>query len=403
MQQHWMKHLYSRYLSALLSGRRSENLKGYLAALTIYLCSRLIILFAIRFSIHFVLPRYSGVDQWGAATRWYHHLLRWDSDWYLRIVTNGYQYDGNDLVHQTVIFFPLYPLIANLVSHVPGIDASQALLIVANSAALLTVPALFQLVREDFGDEVALTTIAFLSFFPASFFLSAGYSESLTLLLIVCCFLLLKRERYIAAAAFAGLSLAARPTGIVLLPVLLWALWRKFAANRSGLLFYAPLCTALATSGLWLYMAYLWAAFGYPLAFATNRAAWLNGRLIGSGFFDALLLEPFSHLEFRPEPVRMDPWFLVLFFLLIVALWRKLGLPLRLFGLGALLLPYLLLGGGPSRFLGMPRYALLAFPAFIAGASLCQGKPWLTMSLIGISAAMLFMYTAMFSQWYWVG
>src|SRR5262249_14262791 len=117
-----------------------------------------------------------------------------------------------------------------------------------------------------------------------------------------------------------------------------------------------------------------------------------------------ILLEPFRGL--RPpglEPFRMEPWFFILFFLLIVALWRRLSAPLVLFGLGALLLPYLSFGGGPLRFSGIERHVLLAFPAFIAAAYLCKERGWLAIGIVGISTGMLFMYTAMFSQWYNVG
>src|SRR5262249_35025483 len=82
---------------------------------------------------------------------------------------------------------------------------------------VLSVLLLFKYVRQDYGDEVAFLTIAFLSFFPTSLFLSAGYTESLVLLLILCCLLLLKREQYIPAAVFAGLACATRSTGVVLL------------------------------------------------------------------------------------------------------------------------------------------------------------------------------------------
>ena len=212
-----------------------------------------------------------------ASTSWYHYLLRWDSAWYATIVNEGYKYNGNDLVQQPVVFYPLYPLIAKALTILLGIDGLLALLVVANVAAILSVLLLFKYVRQDHGDEVALLTIAFLSFFPTSLFLSAGYTESLALLLILCCFILLKREQFILAAAFAGLASATRSTGLVLLPVIIWELWCKFAADYRRFFSYALFCSILATSGLWLYMFYLWSAFDSPFAFATNQAAWENG------------------------------------------------------------------------------------------------------------------------------
>jgi Gpi18-like mannosyltransferase len=235
-----------------------QKYKPYLIALTIYSSSRLIVLWAMYIAARFVSPalRMELLDL-GASTSWYRYLLRWDSIWYVTILNEGYNYNGNVFDPQSVQFYPLYPLIAKALAIFPGIDGWLALLIVANIAAALSVLLLFKYVRQDYGDEVAFSTIAFLSFFPASLFLSAGYTESLALLLILTFFLLLKREKYVHAAACAGLASATRSTGVVLLPVIIWELWRQFAGDHRRFFSYALSCSVLATSGLWLYMAYL--------------------------------------------------------------------------------------------------------------------------------------------------
>ncbi len=211
---------------------RWQNYNPYLIALAIYGSSRLVIAGAMYFASRFVVPNPVSAIPFLATTSWYHYLLRWDSIWYATIVNEGYRYNGDDLVQQSVVFYPLYPLIAKALSIFTGINGLLALLVVANVAGVLGVLALFKYVRQDYGDEIAFSTIAFFSFFPASLFLSAGYTESLTLLLILCFFLLLKREQFFFAATFAGLAVATRSTGLVLLPVIIWELWRKFAGDR---------------------------------------------------------------------------------------------------------------------------------------------------------------------------
>jgi Gpi18-like mannosyltransferase len=113
--------------------------------------------------------------------------------------------------------------------------------------------------------------VALISFFPSSIFLSAGYTESLALLLMVSFFLAVARNRYLAAAMLAGLAVATRSAGIVLLPVLLWELWRGRSPRR--FLIEAVPLSIVATSGLWLYIIYLGFAFGHPMAFADGQAA----------------------------------------------------------------------------------------------------------------------------------
>jgi 4-amino-4-deoxy-L-arabinose transferase-like glycosyltransferase len=375
-----------------------EASREYFSALAIYLASRVVIYLAIQFSMDYVPRNPDGGEAfWDAGSFWYDRLLRWDSGWYLSIITHGYHYDGNDAVQQTVNFAPLYPLAAWLVSLIPTLAAPEAMLIVSGVSAVAAVLLFYKLVKNQFGDNVGLTAVAFLSFFPTSFFLSAGYAESLTLLLMVACFLLLERGALLWAAAVAGLALAARPTGIVLLPVLWWAIWQNHRHDVTRMLIYLATVTLLATSGLWLFSIYQWAEFGYPFGFFTNRGAFLD-RQVGSGLIDALMLKPFRHLHLGLQPRKAELLFFVTGFACIIAACRRLPFSYTLFGISALLLPYL----SYASFYAMPRFALLAFPAFIGAALLCEGRTWLTGCLLALSATLLFWYTALFSQWYWV-
>jgi Gpi18-like mannosyltransferase len=92
------------------------------------------------------------------------------------------------------VFYPLYPMFARGLAAIGGLTPADALLLVSNAAGLLAIVALFKLVREEFGDQLALTTTALLSFFPTSVLLSAGYTEPLELLLVVSFFLALKQN-----------------------------------------------------------------------------------------------------------------------------------------------------------------------------------------------------------------
>jgi hypothetical protein len=364
----------------------------------------LVVIWAIYIAVRYVSP--AQLSSVPASTSWYRYLLRWDSLWYASILNEGYKYDGNDLVQQSVIFYPLYPLTAKAFTILLGIDGFLALLVVANLAAILSTLLLFKYVRNDHGDELALLTIAFLSFFPTSLFLSTGYSESLALLLILCCFMLLKRQQFILAAALAGLASASRSTGLVLMPVIIWELWCKFATDYRRFIPYALFCSILATSGLCLYIFYLWMAFDSPFAFVTDHAAWENGDGgIGHNFISALLLKGFFPFRFYIHylhPQGFDVWFFLSFLTLILVHRKWLPSSLYLFALGVLMLPYLTLTGGPLKFNAMTRYILLAFPVFIVMAKLCKNRPWLVACIIGPFAALLFAYSALYAQWYWV-
>ena len=177
----------------------------YCWAILIFLCSRAVVALGLVFSQKY-LTIYPEV--WSAGPFWYHQLLQWDSEWYFKIATEGYRYNGDPTIQQNIVFYPLYPMLARGIAATSGLTPADALLLVANVAGLLAIVALFKLVREEFDDQLALASIALLSFFPASVILSAGYTEPLELLLIVLFFLVLKRKRYLSAALLAGLPVS---------------------------------------------------------------------------------------------------------------------------------------------------------------------------------------------------
>lgn len=378
--------------------------RSYFTALLIFLVSRLIIALAIFFSANFV-TRVPGDIFTDVTPRWYRYLLRWDAGWYLKIAREGYTYNGNDMVQQPVPFFPLYPLISKGVSISFGVSEGAAMLIVANLFALFATLLLFKLVKDTKGNEAGLYTVAALSFFPASLFLSAGYAESLALAFTVGFFLMLRKKRFLFASVLMSLALAAHPTSIVMVLPLAWELWQQFSRDLRRLILVGASSLLIATSGLWLYMIYLWAAFNRPLGFMTAHRAWL-----GSGgtseLFRVITLQPFKHLldvtKFGLFPVPLAPWFFLLFVVLLIVFWRRLLISDRLYTTGILLMPYVIVSGSVG-FVSFPRFQLLALPIFMIIGDLARKWTWLGLSVIASFAALLFMYTSFFAQWYFVG
>lgn len=378
---------------------KAHPLLPYFWAISIFLCSRAVVALGLVFSQKY-LP--IAADVWSAGPFWYHQLLQWDSEWYFKIATEGYRYNGDPTIQQNIVFYPLYPVLSRGVAAISGLAPADALLLVANVAGLSAVVALFKLVREEFGDQLALVTITLLSFFPTSVLLSAGYTEPLGLLLIVLFFLVLKQQRYLSAALLAGLAVADRSTGIVLLPVLLWEMWR----NRDQKPFLAILlpCIVLATSGLWLFMIYLWSQFGDPFVFADGQAAFHRETTFDARLLAALRLEPFTRMFLNDwNPWGQDSWFTLLFIALIAVGWFRLRSSWTLFAMGVLLLPYLTLSGGPAGFVSMGRFNLVSFPLFVVLAGLLLRAKWLLAGVIGLLGAALLMNTALFARRIWIG
>src|SRR5947209_6570650 len=379
-----------------------SNARAYLYALAILVGSRLVLFLALIFSVRFIPPSPMAAGE--ANLLWYQYLLRWDGGWYLQILRDGYSYNGNDLVQQSVNFNPLYPLLCKpLVLF--GVAPGAALVIVSNLLIFIAVPLLLKLIREDYGDEVAYYALAALCFFPTSLFFSAGYTESLGLLLIVSFFLMLRRRRFILASLFVGLALATRLMSRILLPPLLWELWRAYSKDLRRLVRVGVVCLILATSGFWLYVVYLWAAFNRPQAIWTTKRAWH-----GSGglreLFEVLTLQPFQHLadvwRVRLLPETIAPWFFLLFAVLFLVFRKLLPPAYSLYVLGALLMPYIL-SSGNAGFVSFTRYMMLTFPVFIIMGEAFKKRVWLGLTVVSLFAAMMFMYAALYAQAYWAG
>jgi len=378
--------------------------RPYGLALGIYLASRLVIVVAANIGSA-ELPLWKQ-DLWQSGPSWYDHLLRWDSEWYAGIAADGYRYAGvpndpNNL--QSVVFFPLFPLLSRLFAQASGISAAHALLVVANVAALFAMLLFYKVARQGCGERVALLSVAFLSFFPGSLFLSAGYAEPLTLLFVLLGFALLQETRFLPASVCGGFAAATRAAGIVLAPVLLWELWCKYRHEPVRFVLRALLCLTLASSGVWLYMIYLGFTFGHPLAFSEAQSAWHGLTSPAERLSAALTLQPFLHFRFTDFSASgLDQWFFILLLAGSALAWARLSASFGLFSAGVLMLPYLSLSGGPLGLTSMTRYGLLAFPAFIALADICQKRLWLCVAIVGFFAGLLGIYAALFSQWYWV-
>jgi Gpi18-like mannosyltransferase len=59
---------------------------------------------------------------------------------------------------------------------------------ISNVAGLVMLMVLYQLVREDFGSEIAERAVLYLAIFPTAFFFAAAYNESLFLCLALLSF-----------------------------------------------------------------------------------------------------------------------------------------------------------------------------------------------------------------------
>jgi len=176
---------------------------------------------------------------------------------------------------------------------------------------------------------------------------------------------------------------------------------------------------ALAPSGLFAYMAYLWVRFGDPFLFYSAQKDWgreatspltTANRTWESAVEGALILQDpqlWSQPSLPNLAARISAahglYDLALLLLAVVALLAGLGkLPLSLIIYGFLLVvPATLFGTPETPLMGAPRYLLAAFPVFI-GLGLLYRRRILFGIWLLLSTAMSLVMCALFLGWWYV-
>lgn len=257
--------------------KKREGIAGLIASLPIQMVafaivSRFMLAFVGWWVVRWVEPMAtSGPAEWDGRGRTFLIWSQWDAYHYARIALNGYDHavdPGNPA------FFPLYPLIMRVVGAITGLgDTGHEFrltgVLVAGVFFLFAVYFLTRLFEEHLGTDVARTAAVFLLVSPFSFFLTAGYTESLFMVLVALTFLLANRQKWLLAAVVVAFATATRVTGVFLIPTLLLLAWRHREPLRNLIQ-----VAVISPLGIVAYMAYTWWALGDPIAFLTAQKGW---------------------------------------------------------------------------------------------------------------------------------
>lgn len=322
-------------------------------------------------------------------------FTRFDAHWYLSIVREGYRYSPSEATN--IVFFPLFPMLVRGLA-ATGLDAVTAAFALSNICLAVALVLLARLVALELGEDPARRTVTLILLFPTSFFFSACYTESLFLMLTVASFLAARRRRWWLAGTVGGLAAATRlPGAVLVVPLALEYMQQSGFRLRRVRLNGAAL--ALIPVGLGLFAWYCGHAFGDPLAFLHNQAAW-HGRpthaVPGVG-----LLIGVAKAILRPDP-SIHPFPLNLLYVgaAAVAVVCLLGSFLVLrpaYGLWGLAV--LCISAGHGRIDSLPRYVLVLFPIHVVLAVLARrrGAYW---AIAVVSASLLVVLTVMFVNGY---
>ena len=326
-------------------------------------------------------------------------LARWDATWYLSIAQSGY---GGGSRAGTA-FFPLYPLTVR--AGALGLDSGWALLLsayaVSAAALLAALVLLHRLVELELGLRFARPVLLLVALWPASFFFSAPYSESLFLALSVGSFYAARTERWPTAVGLCAAATATRASGLLLLVPLGWMAWR---AGRLRWLALAPagaaaFCAWLAAVGLrplgWLDVERDWGHV-YKGPWGGVRDAALAG---ARGGRDLLGWAPVDRVVAAENVLYL--LLLALALVALVGVFRRLPIAYGLYA-GASLLVAVSAPVHWQPLMSFGRLLAVVFPIPMWVALALGGRRLATGAVLAASAALLAVGTGLFATWHLV-
>ena len=191
---------------------------------------------------------------------------RWDSGWYLTIVEQGYAWIEPAEGAANVAFFPLYPTLVRILAFPLESNPFFIMTLVSSLAFVVGLIYFFKLVKLDHSRETAYRAVTYLLIFPMSFFMIAGYTESLFFLFVVASMYHARKSEWLTSGIFGFLASATRFVGfamvfVIILEYLRQKRWKiKDVKADIGFAFLAPL-------GLFGYMYILKTKFDNSLLF----------------------------------------------------------------------------------------------------------------------------------------
>ncbi|MBV8171535.1 MAG: glycosyltransferase family 39 protein [Candidatus Eremiobacteraeota bacterium] len=316
---------------------------------------------------------------------------RWDAQHYLDIAQLGYH--GIDIA-----FFPLYPLLIHVLGKLIG-DNLIAGLIISNVAFFVALGYLYALTKKEFGDDsTAFHAIFYTAIFPTAIFFSAVYTESLFLALTVASVYYARRGNFITSGVVGALAALTRVEGVLVALPLLYEVWRGWREGQSTALLRGIIGLSLVPAGLLVYMTFLYALVGDPMAFQKIQVDW-NRHLSFPWVSIANTLKLIvAHPLSSPAAVNhiIELVFTLAFLALMIVSFWVLRPSYSLYFAASLLVPM-----STASLMSMPRFALVVFPAFMLLA-LWGRRPVINSAIVSLFLPLLGLFTVLFADWYWL-
>lgn len=339
-----------------------------------------------------IRPYYMGVVP--ESNQWLAGWQRWDVLHYQAIAEHGYD------AFETALFTPpLYPLLMRFASMFTGGNTLLGGLTISLLACIFGLLAFQRLALFELGKEsLANKAVLYLALFPTAFFLFAPYTESLFMLCSILCLLHVRQKNWLASGIWGMLAASARLTGAVILLPVAWAAWEDWKLNKNWKVWLSPMMVFGAAI---IFPLYAWVGLGKsPLAPFEAQSQRFHG---GFSFPGLNIIEAIQQAFLGNYVMTnlLDVFFLLLFLGLGFLVWKKLPLLYTVYYTGFILL-YITRTADVYPLLGMTRYVLALFPAFLVLPEFGE-NPIIHRIILYTSILGLLFLSAQYVIWGWVG
>jgi hypothetical protein len=379
--------------------------------LSVFALSRILFLGAGAVAAE-MLPRAIPITRVLGPSGFLSYWANWDGAWYAEIATEGY----DTRLPMSTAFFPIFPMLLRAGTALGGGPALWGVLI-SLVATLFAMYFLYGIAEKLRGVEVARIAVLTFAFFPTAFFLNAAYTEALFVAFTTGSFWAAYVRRDLLLAGILGaLAAATRNFGVLLLIPLGY----EWLRHRREFGWRGVWQLGIVPTGLLGYIIFLWARYGYPLLFFSAqrspvwrreltdpvtalRMAWDKAEKGLRHLLDpaTLFLDPGGGIEVVKAYNTVSFAFLVLLLVLVGMGFGVLPPSLSVYTFLLTLLPVLT----PSPWvplMGLPRYALGAFPLFLLLGYLLSHSRLALYLWLFISGGLGIAFTALFVTWRWM-
>lgn len=363
--------------------------------------------------------------------------VAWDSEYYLSIAVYGYEDPAIFRINTSVegasgeqgiwpfkipvkagdpvlpgiplsyAFFPFYPFVMRLLSvplSILGLNpiatATLAGVVTSTLGTLVGMLALFELAKDELGEEGGWRAVFYLLIFPSAFFMAQVYTEGLFVGLAFSSLLLIRRGKRGWAAALAVCATLTRAVGIALaFPLLIsWIKeneWRKLDLEWRQIYYqglpWKELGNALVALAP-VVAFFLWKISYYGMAFSQIEAQFFGRGILSLGSTFLSWLYAFRELigsNPQASAYYVLEWGAVILGFTACIIGFKKYPELATFGFAVVFLSFT---SGPAQ--GMHRYILTAPPVFIElarwGKNRVFDRTWTIFSILsmGVLAAL---------------